>query len=410
MEQTNLDRFYLLVFTILGLVLRLLYISQYEIALDEPFSIGVAQLPLSEIPGYLSAYNNPPLFELLLHPVVQWWGIHSPWVRLISAVASSLTVIFIYLIGTRFFNRRIAVSASLLYTFSTFQMSFAHEARVYALFNLLTCASMFLALTLHKQERVKWHTVVAFALVNMLLVYSHYFGWIVWALEFSWLIAVGQTRKSSWPIWLAMVLVLPAYVPQFEVMWSRFSDASQTHWVERPSVADIYYNLMKMMNAPVVAFIAILIGLTAAGKAIINKQYERIPDSTLLILHWFVTAYLGLFMVSMVVPVFLDRYLIFVSGALYLCLAIGIDSLLPEERSWPLHGLLAILFMLSVNLKPDHGRRWKGLVEQVEAQQTPNTCLVLIPEWTRLSYAYHANTSWFADFHNITTTLNQQHC
>src|SRR6478609_7873813 len=105
MEQTHLDRFYLLGFTLLALVLRLLYISQYEVALDEPFIIGVAQLPLTEIPTYLSVYNNPPLFELLLHGMVKWFGIGTPWVRLISAVASALTVVFVYLIGSRFFNR-----------------------------------------------------------------------------------------------------------------------------------------------------------------------------------------------------------------------------------------------------------------------------------------------------------------
>lgn len=410
MEQTNLDRFYILVFTILGLILRLLYISQYEIALDEPFSIGVAQLPLNEIPSYLSAYNNPPLFELLLHPIVQWWGIHSPWVRLLSAVASSLTVIFIYLIGSRFFNRRIAVSASLLYTFSTFQITFAHEASVYALFNMLACASMFLLLTLHKQERIKWHTLILFTVVSTLLVYSHYLGWVVWVLQVSWLIAVGQYKQQKWIIWISFLLVVILYIPQFEVMWVRFSDASQTHWVEPPTIADLYYNLMKMMNAPVVAFIAIALGLLAAIKAIVAKQYQQIPDHTLLVLHWLLTAYFSLFFVSIMVPVFVDRYLIFVSGGLYLCLAIGMDYLLPEERSWPIHGVLAILFMLSVNLKPDHGRRWKGLVEQIASQQTTRTCVVLLPEWTRLAYAYHTNEKWFSDFYQITTLLNHNHC
>ncbi len=410
MEQTNLDRFYLLAFTTLGLVLRLLYVSQSEIAFDEPYSIGVAQLPFANMWEYLRTSNNPPLFELLLHGVVKLWGIEPPWVRLISAVASAITVVFVYLIGSRFFTRRIAVSASLLYTFSTFQISFSHEASVYALFNLFTCASVFLILTLHKQERMKWHTVIAFVLVNILLVYSHYFGWVVWALELSWLLAIGQTQKQSWPLWLALLLVVPAYIPQLEIVWSRLSDVSQAQEAESPALVDLYYNMMKMMNAPVVAFIAISIGGIAAVKAIIAKHYQRIPDHTLLILHWFVTAYFGLFLVSMVVPVFVDRSLIFVSGALYLCLAIAIDSLLPEERSWPLHGLMGILFMLSVNLKPDHGRRWEGLVEHVSAQQTPQSCVVLIPKRTQLPYTYHLNRAWFADFKNIPATLNQHHC
>lgn len=405
MDQTKLDRFYIVVFTALCLLLRLLYINHSEVAVDEPFSIGVAQLPLNEIPQFLSYYNNPPLFELLLHGVVKWFGVETPWVRLISTFASAITVVFIYLIGSRFFNRRVAVSASFLYTFATFQIGFAHEARVYALFHLLTCASMFLLLTINQQQKTKWVTIICFALVNILLVFSHYFGWIVWALQLSWLIAIGRTKRNNWPIGLAMLMALVAYIPQIEIMIMRFGDASQTHWVAQPSVEDLYYNLMKMLNAPVVAFTAIVIGLLAAGKAILRKQYLMTPDHTLLLLHWFVSAYFGMFLVSMVVPVFLDRYLIFVSGALYLLLAIGIDSLLPEDRSWPLHGLLGMLFLLSVNLKPDNGRRWMSLVEQVDAQQSPRTCVVIVPEWTSIQYAYSANKSWFKDFHNIHSTL-----
>lgn len=407
MEQTNLDRFYILGFTILGLVLRLLYINYTEVALDEPFSIGVAQLPLNEIPQVVSAFNNPPLFELLLHGVVKWWGIETPWVRLISVIASSLTVVFIYLIGSRFFNRRIAVSASLLFTFATFQITYAHEARVYALFHLFTCASMYLLLTLHHQQRMKRVTVIAFTLINILLVYSHYLGWVVWGLQLTWLIAVGQIHKRSWPVWLSILFVIMASIPQAQMMFAPSVDPMYTRWVTQPSVSDLYINLMKMMNAPVVAFTALVIVLAALGKAIKQKQLKMIPDHTLLILHWFVTAYFGMFLMSMVTPIFLDRYLIFVSGALYLLLAIGIDSLLPEDRSWPLHGLLGMMFLLSVNLKPDNGRRWEGLIDQIEAQQTSRTCVVLMPEWMGLQYAYSANRVWFTDFRNIESILKQ---
>jgi hypothetical protein len=61
-------------------------VSYAEIAIDEPFSIMVAQMPIAEILSFLGGGNNPPLFEIILHPVVMFLGIDVPWVRLPSVL------------------------------------------------------------------------------------------------------------------------------------------------------------------------------------------------------------------------------------------------------------------------------------------------------------------------------------
>lgn len=408
MPPKKLDLFYIVIFVLLNVILKSLYISHAEVALDEPFSAMAAMMPPHNIPAFLSQYNNPPLFELLLHPFVHLFGPVLPWIRVPSLVFASLSVIFVYLIGTRFFSRKAGVFASLFYTFASFQIYFAHEARVYALFNLLTCVSVFLFLTAKDKERLH-SSHFLLLLVNVLLIYAHYFGFVVWGIELSWLIAFRYNQVKSLLLLLATFVVsLLLYIPQLSIVFTRFADASKTHWVQTPSVSDLYYNLMKMLNAPVVAVVVIILFLAALVKLIINRNTLNIEENTVFIFHWFLTAYFGLFLVSLFVPVFLDRYLIFISGAVYIGIAISIDYLLGDEKSWPAQGIFVLLFVLSVNLKPDHGRRWMGMIENVAATKTPKTAVFIIPDWVAINYAYHYNLSYFKDYNNTTTLLQHE--
>ncbi len=52
---------------LLNFVLNRGSLTANSIALDEPFSIYVAQFEVSKIIAYLSTGNNPPLFEIILH-------------------------------------------------------------------------------------------------------------------------------------------------------------------------------------------------------------------------------------------------------------------------------------------------------------------------------------------------------
>jgi mannosyltransferase len=405
MPPKKLDLFYILIFVLLNAILKSLYISYAEVSLDEPFSMMVALMPLHDIPTFLSQYNNPPLFELLLHPVVQLFGPVTPWVRIPSVVFATLTVVFIYLIGTRFFTRKAGVFASLFYTFATCNIYYAHEARAYALFNLFSCISVFLFLSAKDKDRLHY-THPLLLVVNVLLVYTHYFGFVVWAIQLSWLVLFRYTYfKTLLLMMLTFVVSALLYLPQLNIVFTRFADASKTHWVQTPAIDDLYINLMKMLNAPVVAVAAIILFVAALLKRFLTRQTATTDENTVFVFHWFLSAYLGLFLVSLFVPVFLDRYLIFVSGAVYIGLAISIDYLLGEEKSWPVLGIFVLLFIFSVNLKPDHGRRWKGMVENIAATKTPQTAVFIIPNWVSVNYAYHYNLGYFKDYHHTKALL-----
>jgi len=98
---------------------------------DEIFTLKFASLPWSTL--WVSAYEpTPPLLYSILRPMLdvssaEWW------VRLPSAVAGTLTILFAYLAVKKIADSRAALATGLLLTLSIANIEYSQEARAYAL-------------------------------------------------------------------------------------------------------------------------------------------------------------------------------------------------------------------------------------------------------------------------------------
>jgi len=137
----------------LSLALRLLNINSTDIAGDEPFSIFMGQLDVQQIVKHLSQDNSPPLFEIILHYYMLWIGESDFLLRFLPTLINSLIVIPVFLIGELFFNRRVALSAAILFILSIYHIRFAHEIRVYSLFSFVFSWLLYFFLSLVKNPK-----------------------------------------------------------------------------------------------------------------------------------------------------------------------------------------------------------------------------------------------------------------
>ena len=109
---------------LINFAIKILYLNAGDIGGDEPFTIFYSQVDFETFANMMKNENNPPLFFLLIHYWIKLFGISAFSTRFLPLIFSTLTVLFIYKTGRKFFNTRLAVLASLIFTLSNFNIFF----------------------------------------------------------------------------------------------------------------------------------------------------------------------------------------------------------------------------------------------------------------------------------------------
>lgn len=390
------------------ILIRFLFIVSNDLAMDEPFTVFYAQADLRTLFGMLPGENNPPLFFLLLHYWIGWFGISPLSVRFLPCLFSILTAVMLYLTGKEFFSRPAGFLAATVFTLSDYHQLFAHEARVYSLFALLTVISMYFFLALAARPgKVRYAVLLAF--VNALLVYAHFFGFFIFLIQSVSLLIIPALRKSiSVKYLVSVVFSLVAYLPYFPVMVSRLKASSGGTWVPPPVWSDLYTMIWRYTNAPVAAvtFLAILgVGLTRLVFLAARGRFALHAPSVV-VLTWFLVPYFTMFLVSFALPVFLDRYTVFISVGFFLLSAVTLTALVRSEKLLTIVSALLIL-MMAVTFHPraDNKRRLKHAVEYVAAFTGPGAAVLICPEWLAYGFAYHYDQAIFRDYSHFRDRL-----
>lgn len=330
----------------LNLALKLLWLGVNDLAHDEPFTVYWSQRPWVEIKGMLRAENNPPLHFL----IIRWWSqlvpFEAAWLRVPSALFSALAVVPLHRLALRVTTPKAALTAALLFTLSNFHYGLGHEVRAYALFALLAVTSVWIIVRRLHAAAVGWSALLQLAIVNALMAYTHYFGWLMIGVQLLIVLAVPGLRgwRKAFPLGAAITAML--HVPMLAVLTARAGQSiTQGTWLTHPLPEELYNMVWKWSNAPVVA--AASIALVVAGIA------RRRPGDPALRLGalWSLVPLFGMHMASQFVPMFLDRYLVFAAPGFALLVASSIEALRLSAR---LTGLLqtAIVAGMALTFTP----------------------------------------------------------
>lgn len=389
----------LLILFLLNVVLKCLYLTSEPISHDEPFTIYHAQFGFSELVAHLKNYNNPPLFEIILHFWIKVFGISEGSVRVLPMLFSSASVIVVFLIGRDFFNTRVALLASLLFTFSTMQIWYAHDCRVYSLFLLLTLLSFYLFLILLRDGSLPVKRSLVLVLIQVLLIYAHYFGLFVWLLQ-AIIILVFHFRNRVLLVRFIAIIAGASilYLPQVFSLYERFSDsANNGTWLKSPVGLESLYNMVwSFSNAPVTAVLCIALLLAAAMKFLMFDRQQPVRRPVLYLCIWFLFPFLSMFLLSYRIPMFLDRYLIYITPAFYLLLAISLAFLLPGKKAFYTgSALLTACFVFSMSMDPGKKRAVREAVDFIDSHKDPGTLVLICPPEFMTTFAYYYKRDYF---------------
>jgi uncharacterized membrane protein len=177
-----------------GLVLRVLV--PRGIWLDEAISVHQARLSLHDLFHNLYVGDRqPPLYALVLWLTIKVFG-HSEFaIRLPSLLAGTLVIPVVYELGRELYDRRTGLIAAAFATASPLLVWYAQEVRMYmfaTLFGLLAVLTQIRAV--RNPSMGNW---AAYILSTAALLWSHYFGLLLFAVQQLAFVGVLVNRRQN---------------------------------------------------------------------------------------------------------------------------------------------------------------------------------------------------------------------
>ena len=229
--------------TAVFVALRLWRLTSYGLWFDETFSLHAARLGSTELLKFVATdIVHPPLFYLLLKGWITIGGDTLLWLKLFPLIVSIFSIVpFLLLskeLGLKTSERNLSF---FLMAVNPFLIYYAQELRMYSLLLFLVLWSLTLFLYFLNRGSSKFPYLLL--AVNLLLIYTHYFGWFVVFGEFCYVLFRRRDRLSYF---LMLVVALAVcYVPWAlvvrEALIERRGLGENLNWLSRPGLSELVW-------------------------------------------------------------------------------------------------------------------------------------------------------------------------
>jgi uncharacterized membrane protein len=188
---------------------RLWQLTSFGLFGDETFTVNVARSSWGELLEKVVAdIVHPPLFYVLLKVWILAGGQSELWVKLLPCLIAIASIIPFFFLCRELRMRPEATNLALaLMAVNSYLVFHAQDLRMYSLVMLLTVTSLWLFARLSNSTSPS--SLLHFSLFasNLLLVYSHYYGWLVIAVQFLFLLLWGRRKLPAFSLALAALAV-----------------------------------------------------------------------------------------------------------------------------------------------------------------------------------------------------------
>jgi mannosyltransferase len=394
-----------ILFFLLNFCLKVTHLATYPLCIDEPLSTYFPLYDIVPLLKYFTTTQTAPLYDILMHFWVKITGVDSVFLlRLPSLILNSMAAGLLFLTGMRFFNRETGVGAAGIFIVSNIQVHFAQENRPYALFTFLSLLSLYYFLAYIQsppgasREKIFGRHFFMLVLLNSLLIYTHYFGTFVLAIElFSCLIFKEISREKLRYWFIVCVGVGVSLLPfAYHVARMFYSTAIMGRWwLKAPQTPEeVWYVLRQYTNSDWSSLVCVVIIMAGYIFAALNRIKLQIGEKVLLL--FFPTAWLGMLAISYITPIFLDRYTLYITPAFYMLLIINFQRLI--FNTYMRYGLAVVLIgMFSFYTIPYFDRGWPvpAVIQKVNELKTPESVVFICPPWFNLNYVYYTDLDLF---------------
>ncbi len=393
--------FYLLIAIVaLAFVLRIYDLSGESYWSDEFISLRYAQGDLESI----FSTTRPRLHLFFAHIWIKLFGDTEYATRLLSVFFGTASVLLTFSIGKSLFGKTVGLIGSFLMAVSQFQIYYSQEFRYYSLFLFMSLVSFFFYIRVIKTKSNIY--TVLYAASTILLYYTQDFAIFVIGAQNLFVIINYKSFRPLIPKWflsqiVVMLCILPGVIANF---MNRVLGSDGPDWLKTPDVKTpiwtIYYYFGSGFDYPPIEVIIIAILCFLTGiivhisyigkqtwvKTTINlvqslKLTKKINSEIVLLGVWILFPILMVLILSeMIKPMYHHRYLIFVSPALCIAIALiltKIKKIIPISVVLITYVILIIPGLSHYYSLPVK-EQWKSLAAYISENEEPGDLILYI--------------------------------
>jgi mannosyltransferase len=387
----------------LALALSCIDLTGRSIWLDESATASIARQNGAAL-WHAIAHDggNMSGYYLLLHLAFAAFGDGLVVMRLPSAIATGVTVLFVSLIANQWFGGKAAFVAGLLGAVSLPLVFWGQDARGYALMATFVTASFYFLVELdgrlaaHQSIRSAW---IGYLVTTTFAAYMSYVALLAVMAQIAWLVFV---RRPLRPVAKALAISVLLWVPLLILAVNR--GTGQLDWLPRPGIGALAVVVATITSAslqpnihqtPTSDALEVLTAVVVLGILALAVLFARDTERRRQI------GLLGCWIIVPVALAFAESYVtqpVFLSRNLLMCVPpVGIAaSLVLVERRIPrtlgvgvivvITGLRTAQVVPSYTESPEN---WRAATAYVVARSKPSDCVAFYPSDGRQAFDYY---------------------
>ncbi|MEZ4837379.1 MAG: glycosyltransferase family 39 protein [Caldilineaceae bacterium] len=398
---------------------RMIGLTQQSFWRDEIDVIFLSLRPIREnLSMFISPAQNGPLYYLLLRPWIDVAGSSEFAMRYTSVLFGVAAVALLWQVARRLLPgghssglANAPLLTAIFLAINPYQLWYSQEGKMYALVVLLTLLSTWSWLeAMRSGGGLRW---LRYLLVTTICIYTHLLTALILPLHCVWFLLAWPVNRRRWQGYAGALsgFVLP-YLPLVWWQWHYLTSLDyETGYGFTPFAEVLRVLLLGHTRGAFVdvdtAWLVPIFFLGMAGLLVGYQELRSIAEDRrplllnvdprlrmAMIAAWLVLPVLLIFGVSLIKPLFVDRYVIWIAPSFALLFAVGVQVIGHSGGRWAtVLALLVVVyagaFWLWTGWQQTHSpnkTQLREAVQYVAAQRLPDDLLILqIPHALRVS-------------------------